>query len=113
LRPIGTEGQTLNGSQNAYSKFAVSIPVGMKMERHVNQNLIIGFAWTYHKLFTDYLDDLSIGRYPDPESLKAANPDIGDVAVHLSNPNKQSGRRSTSADNDGFGYFGITATWKL
>lgn len=113
LRPLGTEGQTLDGAKNAYRKFAVSIPVGMKLERHVNQNLILGIAWTYHKLFFDYLDDVSIGRYPDPESLKAVNPSLGDIAVKLSNPNDQSGQRSTSADNDGFGYFGITATWKL
>ena len=113
LRPIGTEGQTLDGSKNAYRKFALSIPVGMKLERHINQNLIFGMSWTYHKLFIDYLDDVSIGRYPEAEALKAANPDLGDIAVKLSNPKDQSGQRSYSADNDGFGYFALTATWKL
>ena len=113
LRPVGTEGQTLDGSKEAYSKFAVSIPVGVQMERHINQKFVLGIAWTYHKLFFDYLDDLSVGRYPEPEALKAANPDLGDIAVKLSNPNDQSGQRSYSADNDGFGYFNITARWKL
>lgn len=113
LRPIGTEGQTLDGSKEAYGKFAFSIPVGMQMERHINQKFVLGIAWTYHKLFFDYLDDVSVGRYPEPEALKAVNPDLGDIAVKLSNPNDQTGQRSYSPDNDGFGYFGITARWKL
>jgi hypothetical protein len=113
LRPIGTEGQTMDGGSGPYKKFDISIPVDIKMERHLNQNLILGMSWTYHKLFHDYLDDLSTGRYPDEKALKAANPGLGDIAVKLSNPNDQQGQRSYSADNDGFGYFTLTATWKL
>lgn len=113
LRPVGTEGQTLDGSKLAYNRFELSIPVGIFIERHLSQDFIIGFGYTYHKLFTDYLDDVSTGRYPDADELKAANPDLGETAVSLSNPNGQSGQRSYSDDNDGFSYFGFTFTWKL
>lgn len=113
LRPIGTEGQTLSGATEAYSKFAVSIPMGIMIERHLSQNFILGFGYTYHKLFTDYLDDVSTGSYPDADSLKAVNPDLGDIAVSLSNPNGLTGQRSFSDDNDGFSYFGFSFTWKL
>ncbi len=114
LRKVGTEGQTLDGSKYAYQRFAVSIPFGFQIERHISQKMVLGFAWTYHKLFTDYLDDVSTGEFPDAESLKAVNPDLGDVAVKLSNPNNiTGGPRSSSADNDGYAYFGLTCRWKL
>jgi hypothetical protein len=113
LRPIGTEGQTINGQDLTYGKFGVSIPLGVQIERHISQKMLIGFGYTFHKLFHDYLDDVSTGRYPDAEELKDANPDLGDIAVKLSNPNDQTGQRSYSDDNDGFSYFGFTFTWKL
>ncbi|MBO6517470.1 MAG: hypothetical protein JJ975_13065 [Bacteroidia bacterium] len=113
LRTVGTEGQTLNGERFAYERFSYSIPAGIWIERHLTQKFLLGFGYTYHKLFTDYLDDVSTGRYPDADALKAANPDLGDVAVSLSNPNNQSGQRSYSGDNDGFSYFGFSFTWKL
>ncbi|MCB9263210.1 MAG: hypothetical protein H6607_12620 [Flavobacteriales bacterium] len=113
LRPVGTEGQTLNGATEAYSKYAYSIPMGIKISRHLKQNWIISGSYTYHKLFMDYLDDVSTGEFPDADALKAVNPDLGDIAVQLSNPNGISGRRSFSDVNDGFSYFGITITRKL
>jgi len=45
--------------------------------------------------------------------LGAANPELGEVAVELSNPSRLTGQRSTSADRDGFAYFGFIATLKL
>jgi hypothetical protein len=74
---------------------------------------VLGINWTYNKLFTDYLDDVSTGYFPDPEALKAANLELGEVAVELSNPSRLTGQRSTSADRDGFAYFGFIATLKL
>ncbi len=53
LRPVGTEGQTTRRLKRMRTaKFALSIPVGMKLERHINQNCAdLAMSWTYHKLF--------------------------------------------------------------
>ena len=113
LRSIGTEGQTLNGTQNQYEKVLIGIPFGVGVKRHLTEKVIISMSYIYNKIFTDYLDDVSIGKYPDSEALKAANPDLGDIAVQLSNPGNLSGQRSSSAKNDGYGYWGITFSFKL
>ena len=113
LRPIGTEGQTIDPNKEPYSKFHYAIPLGLRLEKHFSQRFVLGINWTYNKLFTDYLDDVSTGYFPDPEALKAANLELGEVAVELSNPSRLTGQRSTSADRDGFAYFGFIATLKL
>ncbi len=112
LRPVGTEGQTINGS-GPYQKWSAGIPVGASIKRHFGQKNLLALSYTYNKIFTDYLDDVSTGFYPEAEALKAANPDLGETAVLLSNPNKQEGRRSSSAKFDGFGYWGFTWTHKF
>jgi hypothetical protein len=113
LRSIGTEGQTINGAQNQYDKVMMGIPYGIGIKRHLTQNTIISVSYTYNKIFTDYLDDISVGRYPDPEALKAANPDLGNVAVALSNPSNLTGQRSASAKYDGYGFWGIGFNFKF
>lgn len=113
LRPVGTEGQTLAGGPGPYKKWSFGIPVGFSIKRHFGQNNIVGLSYTYNKLFTDYLDDVSTGTYPDAEELKSRNPGLGQTAVELSNPNEQEGRRSASADYDGYGYWGLTWTHKF
>ncbi len=113
LRPVGTEGQTLKGGPGPYKKWSYGIPVGFCFKRHIGQNNLVSLSYTYNKTFTDHLDDVSTGLYPDAEALKAANPDLGDIALKLSNPNQQKGLRSSSAKYDGFGYWGITWMHKL
>ncbi len=113
LRSIGTEGQTLNGSTNAYSKFDFGVPMGIKIRKELNTKTAVAFSYTYVKLFTDYLDDVSVGYYPDAEELKKANPDLGQKAVSLSNPGNQTGRRSISADSDGYAYYGLSLIFKI
>ncbi len=113
LRPVGTEGQTLESASGTYAKWAFGIPVGFCVKRHWGQNNIFSLSYTYNKIFTDYLDDVSTGYYPDSSKLMLANPTLGETAVQLSNPNNQTGRRSSSSDFDGYGYWGITWTHKF
>jgi len=113
LRPIGTEGQTLSGGEGPYKKWSYGIPIGFSIKRHLGQKNIVGLSYTYNKIFTDYLDDVSTGIYPDKEALKQANPGLGDVSGQLSNPNDQIGPRSLSNDFDGFGYWGFSWTHKF
>jgi len=107
LRSIGTEGQTLEGSEDTYEKWSYSIPFGFKLTRHLNANTIIGLSYTYNKTFTDYLDDVSTGFYPEEEALKAANPELEDISIKLANPNNLTGQRSTSSNYDGYAFWGI------
>ena len=113
LRPVGTEGQTISGGKGPYSKWSIGLPVGVSIKRHIGQKNILILSFTYTKIFTDYLDDVSTGNYPDDDALKAANPDLGDIAVKLANPNKQQGVRSTGEAVDGYGYMGLTWTHKF
>lgn len=113
LRSIGTEGQTLNGAQNQYAKVLVGIPCGIGIKRHFTERFIISLSYAYNKIFTDYLDDVSVGQYPESEALKAVNPDLGDKAVQLSNPGNLTGQRSYSAKHDGYAYWGLTFSFKL
>lgn len=113
LRSIGTEGQTLDGQQNQYEKALWGIPCGIGVKRHLSERAIVQFSYTYNRVFTDYLDDVSTGYYPDPEALKTANPDLGETAVRLANPNGSTGQRSSSDKHDGYGYWGFTFSYKL
>ncbi len=113
LRSVGTEGQTLNGANNQYSKVNIGIPFGISLKRHFKQNLIVSLSYTYNKLFTDYLDDISTGKYPASQDIMDANPNLGVKAANLSNPSNQAGNRSSSANYDGYGYWGLTFYFKL
>ncbi|MCC6721856.1 MAG: hypothetical protein IT243_06610 [Bacteroidia bacterium] len=113
LRPIGTEGQTLKGGSGVYENWLFGIPISISVKKHMGIRNVISLSYTYNKIFTDYLDDVSTGIYPNADELKKANPSLGDIAVKLSNPNDQKGQRSASADFDGYGYWGITWTHKF
>lgn len=108
LRPIGTEGQTLPEGKGEYAKWMAGIPFTISIKKHMGIRNVLSLSYTYNKIFTDYLDDVSTGNYPDADALKKANPSLGDIAVKLSNPNDHNGQRSSSADYDGYGYWGIT-----
>jgi hypothetical protein len=112
LRDVGTGGQTINGD-NRYKKVMVGIPYGASIKRHITQKAAISLSYTYNLLFTDYLDDVGVDPYPQDEALKAANPNLGPIAVTLSNPGNQKGYRSYSDKNDGYGTWGITMSFKI
>ena len=87
--------------------------MGLAIKRHLTQNLMLTISYTYAKIFTDYLDDLGIDPYPNPDDLRRANPSQPEVAVKLSNPNNQDGLRTYSDKNDAYAYWGLTFNWKL
>jgi len=115
LREIGTQGQTLPGGEGTYKKVMFGIPYGASIKRHINQKTIVSLSYTYNKIFTDFLDDVATGYYPDGDAVRRANPAIGSPAAKLANPSNLplTNRRSYSDDNDGYGYWGLTFTFKL
>lgn len=72
LQPLKTEGIT-------YSKFQPVIPMGGGMKVKVGPFFNVAIEAGIRKTFTDYLDDISIKRYPDPATLDS------DLARELSN----------------------------
>ncbi len=71
LRPLGTEGQTLNGGK-PYSAFQVAIPMGLGIKLALSQRINIGLEAGLRYCFTDYLDDVS-GNYPDLTAISENN----------------------------------------
>jgi hypothetical protein len=61
LQPLQTEGVK-------YSRFQLVIPIGLGAKIKVNPWMNIAVEGAYRETFTDYLDDVSVKRYPD-ESL--------------------------------------------
>lgn len=64
LQPLETEGV-------AYSRFQPVIPFGLGTRLKLGPFFNVLIEGGYRKTFTDYLDDISIKRYPDPATLKS------------------------------------------
>lgn len=72
LQPLGTEGQTANGNDNKYSRFAVCVPYGIGMKIGINRKVDFGFEYGFRYTFTDYVDDVG-GSYYDNKAIIDAN----------------------------------------
>lgn len=79
LQPIGTEGQGIPGYPAPYSLWQVGFPLGLGVKYQFGCRFGVKLEAVYHKLLTDYLDDVS-DKYPDPAVLSAS-------AAYLSDPN--------------------------
>ena len=64
LQPLQTEGVR-------YSRIQPVIPYGFGLKYMIDPLFNIIIETGYRKTFTDYLDDVSSERYPDPSSLKS------------------------------------------
>lgn len=84
LRPLGTEGQGLEGGPEPYSNFSLVIPMGVGIRKQMSKVLSLGLELQYTKTFTDYIDDVS-GVYFDNDAIRDAN---GPIAAFLADPNR-------------------------
>jgi len=80
LKPLSTEGQGLYPNRKYYSLWQPAIPFGGGVKFAITENIRIGIELGLRKLFTDYLDDVSIS-YPNYDDLLAAR---GQTAVDFS-----------------------------
>ena len=103
LQPLETEGVK-------YSRTQPVIPVGLGVRVKLDPFFNILLEGGYRFTFTDYLDDVSIHRYPDPATLKS------DLSRALSDRRSEigydlpynKGVRGNPKENDG--YFLLNAT---
>lgn len=69
LKPIGTEGQHLPGSEvKPYKNWNFAIPMGFGLRYRISRHYDFTFEMGYRKLFMDYLDDVS-GVYVNPDEF--------------------------------------------
>jgi hypothetical protein len=109
LQPLQTEGKK-------YSRIQPVIPVGLGARIRLDPFFNILVEGGYRFTFTDYLDDASSTRYPDPATLKS------DLARRLSDrrgeigtkpDNYLVGRRGNPDDNDGYVILNVTLQYYL
>ncbi len=115
LQPLGTEGQFIpdSGYVDPYDLWTMSVPLGVGVNIRLNERWDIGIEAGYHKLFTDFLDDVST-IYPDKSKL-LLTPD-GGAAVALSDrdlvrPQEAFTARGNDEKDDSMMHVFITATY--
>lgn len=110
LQPLQTEGKK-------YSRFQPVIPIGLGARIRLDPFFNILVEGGYRFTFTDYLDDVSIRRYPDGATLKSdlsrrlsdRRPEIG---TQPDNPT-QVGVRGNPKENDGYVILNVTLQYYL
>lgn len=113
LQPLETEGVK-------YSQFQFSIPYGLGVRFSIGPLTNIVMEGGYRTTFTDYLDDVSTKRYPDPTTLKDGGTGI---TTALSDRRKERdpdypvrpnlGVRGNPTTNDGYFIFNIKYQYYL
>jgi hypothetical protein len=110
LQPLETEGVK-------YKRLQPVIPFGLGARLKIDPFFNILIEGGYRKTFTDYLDDVSSVRYPDPAILKSdlsralsdRRPEIG---TQPSRPT-QVGKRGNPEFNDGYFIASVTIQYYL
>ncbi len=70
LQELSTEGI-------AYSRFTFYVPISLGINIHINSKTYIGFEYTFHYVFSDYLDDIS-GDYINNTKLNGVVSTLAD-----------------------------------
>lgn len=111
LQPLGTEGQFLQGDyDDPYALQALQIPSGMGINVRFSQHFG-GFAEvSYHKTYTDYLDDVS-NRYPDLDALGEINELAKIFSKRAFDPNGTGPQRGNPGANDAYVFIKLGLTY--
>ncbi|MFN3938967.1 MAG: DUF6089 family protein [Chitinophagales bacterium] len=120
LQPLGTEGQQfaeLTGN-DPYHRLQAAVPVGGGFKFIVGKNITVGMEAAWHKLFTDYLDDVS-GLYVDPAILASGT--NGELVVALADRSAEildafpigvnGKQRGDSHHNDSYAFAGVFVSY--
>jgi hypothetical protein len=110
LQPLQTEGKK-------YSRIQPVIPLGVGARIKLDPFFNILIEAGYRITFTDYLDDVSVRRYPDPATLKSAlSREMSDrrdeIGTRPDRP-QEVGVRGNPKENDGYFITNITLQYYL
>jgi hypothetical protein len=115
LQPLNTEGQGVITGVKKYGLTQLSIPVGIGIERSLNEDMRLGLEIGYHFTFTDYIDDVS-GTYVDEALLLDLK---GQQTVDIAYRGDEVGAgpyptagtmRGNAKNKDGYYYIAVTYT---
>ncbi len=118
LQPLGTGGQFIDSTKSPYSLSTGGLVFSGRINMYFNKKYALSFLLSYHRTFTDYLDDVGADVYPDPDKLFSKATPNGAAAVFFSNPTSHyitPGRLRSSPSNptDSYFSFNILLTRKL
>lgn len=118
LQPLGTGGQFIDSAKSPYSLTTAGLVFSGRINMYFNKKYALSFLLSYHRTFTDYLDDVGADVYPDPDKLFSKATPNGAAAVFFSNPTSHyitPGRLRSSPSNptDSYFSFNILLTRKL
>ena len=115
LQPLGTEGQNLTSipDRAPYDLTQIAIPFGIGVKYTLTETLNLGFEVGFRKIFTDYLDDVSL-TYPGSAAFLAE--DAPTQAIQLSNPTQNDltgAARGDNNSNDWYFIMGFTVSYNF
>lgn len=86
LQELGTGGQFINNTKKPYtlSTFAYSSIFTLKYQ--LNKINSFGFSISYHRSFTNYLDDVGADLYPTIDEINGSNISNKAASIYFSNP---------------------------
>jgi hypothetical protein len=118
LRTLNTEGQGFVPGVDPYRTMQFSIPLGFGVDYLLGEDHRIGLEFSYRKLFTDYLDDVSDRYVAEADLLNTMGPKAlelayrGDEAGNLQYPAGGT-VRGNPEKKDGYYYIGFTYTFRF
>ncbi|MDB9882690.1 DUF6089 family protein [Bacteroidia bacterium] len=106
LRPLGTEGQNLDGGKT-YSKISLVVPYGIGYKFPLGQTTTLNLDIGLRKTFTDYLDDIST-VYADNAALLENDGALAAVLADRSSISKTEGsQRGNPEKKDSYFFVGL------
>lgn len=118
LQPLSTEGQqtTEFNERKRYSLTQLAIPLGAGLKFKLDPKWSLGIEYGTRITFTDYLDDVST-TYVEPALLEGAygpmSAAMGDRSKPLNTGTIDVVNRGNTNNNDHYGIFGITLTYRI
>jgi hypothetical protein len=118
LKPLGTEGQGLEGGAEEYSNFGLVIPMGVGIRKALSKQWSVGLEAQYTKTFTDYVDDVSTNYFFDAENIHPQGP----IADYLADPSlgtpgilptRRGMQRGDPEDNDAYLFLRFHVHYKM
>ena len=123
LKLKGTEGQGTAAypDRKEYKTTQLQLPFGIGFKYAINERVVLGLEFKYRYIDTDYLDDVSMGGYPDLAVLAAKDPTLPGLTYRGDElpggapyPPKNGGLNRGNPDNSD-SYYSVQAkfTWRF
>ena len=122
LRFMDTEGQgTSVYKRKRAAAVQFGIPLGLGFKASFNKKVGVGIEWGLRKLYTDYLDDVSMSYvYPEviakergPEAAALSDRSLNLVVDDNENYSNLYRQRGNSNTKDWYSFVGFTIVWRI